>query len=687
MMNPLSRKMFRKPGDSRQASGILASSPELANVVQQRQPLRMQEGGSATYMAAIQSLAQQGDVSTLMEIVRGNAPRDVKIAAQEAVNALSSRKQPTQISTSDTVAAPGGNTVSLTSPPVMSVRGSGDTVALKAAPPMMSYDGPSQGALERRAALKDAPSKIMEGLKSGIANIKTGFTDAIAPKGPVSKPISSPAEIRADINSFIGNKILGPKLQGAFFAEDIKDFEPNVDVTNPFDDPSDFDLSRDAFGFEEAGSDVNLGVTTTPVGPGETVASSAITSGGKPTPTQDAAKQDAEKTNGDTSSAFKPLMSKVDIDALTTGSFDTPQKSEQALVTGNAVIDQALKILQGSSGPKSDKAKAKALDETIGITGTYKERVEKRKTVLQDLLGERAKDIRTDANYNLMMTGLMIAAGESPDAMTNLAKGLAAGLKNYGDAAGEEAQAITKEDRALTIQAASEVGVEISEEKAAKIKAVENQITRDHESRMQDVRLATAIVQTGMQTDSAQQIALARIASTEQLAANSFGQNLAILGLQQDQQNKVLEKKQEFDKELLDIKANQESDTFKLMKKFQDSAAAAGKEMTDAEAYVAVKLAEQTSEKATDTTLSYRRLTSAGMPMMDAWLLSQSGAVSAMIKDMGSEEFEAFLQTKLAAGGGKTTFTVGQVVEQGGKKFRVTGVNDQGQPTSTEEVK
>jgi len=95
-MNPLYRKMFRQPGVSRQPMGILASSPELANVVAQRQPVRMQQGGDATYMAAIQSLAQQGDVQTLMEIVRGNAPRNVKVAAQEAVNSLSSKKVPSE---------------------------------------------------------------------------------------------------------------------------------------------------------------------------------------------------------------------------------------------------------------------------------------------------------------------------------------------------------------------------------------------------------------------------------------------------------------------------------------------------------------------------------------------------------------------------------------------------------------
>ena len=55
-----------------------------------------------------------------------------------------------------------------------------------------------------------------------------------------------------------------------------------------------------------------------------------------------------------------------------------------------------------------------------------------------------------------MMTGLMIAAGQSPDAMTNIAGGLAKGLAGYGEAAGEAAQEARKEDRALKIMAIKE---------------------------------------------------------------------------------------------------------------------------------------------------------------------------------------------------------------------------------------
>lgn len=443
-MNPLYRKMFQQPGMSRQPMGILASSPELANVAAQRQPLRMQQGGSATYMAAIQSLAQQGDVQTLMEIVRGNAPRDVKVAAQEAVNALSSRKEPAQVSTAPTVQTAG----SLASPPVMSVRGSGDTISLKAAPPMMSYGGPSEGALQRRAALADAPSKIMEGLKSGIADIKTGLTDATAPKGPVSagtgKPsYASPAEVRAGINSFIGNTLLGPKLRRQFFAEDIKDFEPNVDARYPngFDDPSDFDLSRDAFGFEDAGIDVNLvGVTTTPVGPGEAIAGSAITGGGKTTPTQEAAKKDAEKATG---KSKKPVGGGRLLDSI----YGSTTKTSELTKTLEADIKNVLDAAE--TGRTEDKAAtAAATDRLKKATDVFNtalgtKMAEAKEFSLEDVKDEALKISGVDdSNYDesrkdafwmgLMRAGLAIAAGESDNALTNIAKGLGVGLEGYG---------------------------------------------------------------------------------------------------------------------------------------------------------------------------------------------------------------------------------------------------------------
>ena len=89
-MNPLHRKMFRQPGMSRQPAGILASSPELSNVVRQRmgQPVQMANGGQnvTNYMSAIKDLAAKGDKATLNNIATDQRlPRSVQMAAANAL--------------------------------------------------------------------------------------------------------------------------------------------------------------------------------------------------------------------------------------------------------------------------------------------------------------------------------------------------------------------------------------------------------------------------------------------------------------------------------------------------------------------------------------------------------------------------------------------------------------------------
>lgn len=141
------------------------------------------------------------------------------------------------------------------------------------------------------------------------------------------------------------------------------------------------------------------------------------------------------------------------------------ERDIRAQSIGADLTTQGKKIIDSDLSPKQ---KATDFDKLFGIEGTYEERVEKRKDFLKNLLGERSKDIRTDINYNLMMTGLLIAAGESPDAMTNLAKGAAAGLAGYGEAAAEEREAARREETAVALQAVSEIGEEDARVKALK---------------------------------------------------------------------------------------------------------------------------------------------------------------------------------------------------------------------------
>jgi len=110
---------------------------------------------------------------------------------------------------------------------------------------------------------------------------------------------------------------------------------------------------------------------------------------------------------------------------------------------------------------------------------TYKERVEARFEVLKDLIGEdQAKDIRTDKNYNLMMLGLRIAAGQDPNALSNIAAGAGQQLQEFGEVSGEESQRRAEKIESLTMLAASDVSEEMKAEAARDFAKSEREATQ-----------------------------------------------------------------------------------------------------------------------------------------------------------------------------------------------------------------
>ena len=110
---------------------------------------------------------------------------------------------------------------------------------------------------------------------------------------------------------------------------------------------------------------------------------------------------------------------------------------------------------------------------------TYKERVQARFEVLKDLIGEdQAKDIRTDKNYNLMMLGLRIAAGQDPNALSNIAAGAGQQLQEFGEVSGEESQRRAEKIESLTMLAASDVSEEMKAEAARDFAKSEREATQ-----------------------------------------------------------------------------------------------------------------------------------------------------------------------------------------------------------------
>lgn len=406
-MNPLYRRMFQQPGMSRQPMGILASSPELANVAAQRQPVRMAQGGlnSTTFTAAVQRAVQNNDKYALQELAK---PANYGEAAktQDGQNAIRMATQAL------------GAMTEVSTKPVVESRSLGSYI--------------NQGI----AAAKD------------IGRVLT-------------TPIND-----LPMSNLIASGQLPDELTGATSSKDQNVMDGGAPKYSFDGMSSQENLGR---GYRES----NLMGTQDDAqffGPGEQLSNLMGTK-----LDQQFMGKVGSITDDVTDTGSMPLpKSKPDRNE---GDFDWPSLASEDPV-------EAMNIVADAQSEGSNKEKAKKTDDALGIKGTLKERMMQRRALIREMLGEdKAKDIRTDANYNLMMTGLMIAAGQSEDALTNIATGLAKGLKGFGEAKGEEAQAERKLDRETALLAYQDI---TAEDKAA----AERQFQADEAKKKRDFQAA-----------------------------------------------------------------------------------------------------------------------------------------------------------------------------------------------------
>jgi hypothetical protein len=443
-MNPLQRRLFRlqQPGMSRQPMGILASSPELMTAAQramaQGQPMQAATGASVNLndsitnqLMAIQQLRGMGDRATLNNIATDKRlPRSVQMAAANALAGIEAKPdEPSQ----QVPLAPLDKQGSLASgTPVMSVRGSG----------------------------KDVPLDV------GVSADQVPVSSI--PEGGVGSLTEAQVDPMTRIGSSMSTDMLN-RIRKARGLEPISDTVSDSLVGAASAALPEGTLTLDALAANQAETQ-RLMKEDVPTGIDGGLAAAA-----------------AEAAADDKAPATE---------APATGSKEKEDKTPDPVTAaenlmGTEADAQFMQISETlGDKDKTNKQKADATDAALGIKGTRKERVEQRYEMLKDLLGEdKADDIRTDVGYNLMMTGLMIAAGQSPDAMTNIAGGLAKGLAGYGKAAGEAAQAEAKEEKALKLMAAKEVGAEMTAEKAAEIRAQELADERTFKKELQQERL------------------------------------------------------------------------------------------------------------------------------------------------------------------------------------------------------
>ena len=417
-MNPLNRKMFRQPGMSRQPMGILASSPELANVVRRRtgQPVQMAHGGF-------------------------HAPGDPMGSAD--ANERAFRVGATRGLIPDALSA-------------LAAQGPGISNRLKSVLSKYPKSGFARPLLQRAMSMSAADQNALADQieASEIETISRGKDPSMA------QGIGTLREVGTALTTPINDleRTLNPNLRVDIGIGDQGGVRPPIDTEIP-----DFEVPRGTLP-----DDV-------PTMPSEDIADQITLP--KRTPLDDDVEDDGPllpKPNPD-----RGPLSRTDIGAAGLG-VDPPKEKQPAEKAAENLMgtDQDAQFMQdpmsvvdmvrnAQDNPenKTAKQKADATDSILNIKN-----LKERKALLKNLLGEeKAKDIRTDAGYNLMMTGLLIAAGQSEDAMTNIAKGLAGGLQGYGTAVGEEAQAERKLDRDLSMLAYSELSEEQKAARAAQV--------------------------------------------------------------------------------------------------------------------------------------------------------------------------------------------------------------------------
>ena len=652
-MNPLNRRMFRQPGMSRQPAGILASSPQLANTVANRQPVRMSNGGTNTYTAAVQRAVQAGDKRALQELAKpvnyGAAARtpDGQNALRLARQAIA---QSTRISTDTAVDAPVSDAERMAA-------NRSNLAALRAA------QGLNQGATVP-ATTDDAPSILDRGIAAAKSAISGDYmrplTDAIV-RGVKDDASSIASVFNADTRMSPANvaarariPMMDDNVDDAAMAQVITDRKIERDTASEFVPKTEAEkLADNTFG---------RGRSVSTLDPGAEAEAAAALSGTTIDPvTQDPGvragitgieppKIEPPKTEPPKKGKKTAVEAAIDLAV----SNETADAEAEKTVIGaksseniNAAIASALETQQSDA---SDKDKAETTDSILGITAkTRKERVKARQALIKEILGEdEAKDMRTDANYNMIMLGLLMATGQSENAITNFAEAAKVTLGNVAKVKGEKAEAKRKEDRAIALKAIDEIGAEISvEEKRAYenlIRADEQQFQKD----LQEQRDVAALERLDRQLTSTEELKIKEFKFKKELNNRTFRQNISMLGIKAENAEALQQMQNEFTLELQELKNQEDSAVIKTARILQ--ASNPKKYPTLDDAYAATKALSTT--RPTDEQQRYNRLVASGMLPSQAIIFAQTGVTTEMFKQMGVEKAQEAIGGLM--GGGQT---------------------------------
>ena len=474
MNNPLDRKMFRQVGMSKQPMGILASSPELMTTAQKAmmsgQPVMAQSGKfiSTAPTVGFGTNNQPNSSNFIKSALTSNNPSALGQVINYGLSGLSAKKDSDADSaTAEANKKSRNKTVGPYSQTDMT-KATGSEIGMASAGDVdekdgLIFDGDKFNFYEDQ---KNAPSTLSD-LKAKSKDFKEAYTNAPSSLlNTVKKYVSNSSIARGetgDKNPNVKEKEIVDFENKSFF-DNLKIMgknfiKPSIDALKTgLKLHQDREANRE---YEDALSGENIGNLTKKqyrellnveqqerddqfkpkekLSPGEGV-DTGKTNVLKPAENKTTKGKDVTKSKENKSDGGKLNFNQLQAEILKLDrESEKGYKDGQRTAEGNLVAkhrDLLAGVGLNTSESDNNKTFTSDIGETIGVDTSNMNITERHamyKEMLRGITGDSPKDLKSDANFNLIMTGLLIASGESPNAMTNIARGMAQGLKNYGD--------------------------------------------------------------------------------------------------------------------------------------------------------------------------------------------------------------------------------------------------------------
>jgi hypothetical protein len=406
--------------------------------------------------------------------------------------------------------------------------------------------------------------------------------------------------------------------------------------------------------------------------------------------TQELANNLFDKTFGNLvnkeTSKDKPTKSDAYAALPSTSNKENIQKDPEAALSFGAKIDAVAKEFLGSNADENDKndlilelTGRKDPQKSMSTKDRYKENLE----LYREVFGENPEEDRKIDGYNLAMMGFLIASGDSPNALQNIARGAAAGVERIQ----KTAEARKARDEKLKLAALQRAATQEDAETERQTTWAQTLYKDAREGKRAQDKMKFELATLNIKLEQEQELANDKAVSDQTRAdanneatllrtmINNYGElgNLAATQLM----TQGFDPKKIFTPEGFKTLTNTMEDLAKRFPELSRTSQKSEDPGKSLEAFV------RDRQEEFDDNVDYQDLMSdrLGKPVSD--ITPEDIKMYAMrqfnVEQSASPTSQSASPTSQSASP-TSQFVLGQIITQGSNRFRVTGINSDGTP-------